>query len=103
MAVIRKNDVVRVLAGKDKGKSGKVIMVFPKTDMVLVEGVNYVKKHARKTQQDQKGGILQKEMPIHISNAALICKNCNKPARVEIKVIEGEKTRICRKCKETIS
>ncbi len=105
MIAIKKNDTVKVLSGKDRGKTGRVIMVLPKKDRVLVEGVNYVKKHARQTRQDQKGGIMQKEMPIHISNLMLMCKNCNKPARVEIKITDGEstKTRICKKCKEIIS
>jgi large subunit ribosomal protein L24 len=104
MIAIKKNDIVKVLAGKDKGKTGKVLMVFPKEESVLVEGVNYVKKHARQTRQEQKGGIMQKEMPLHISNIMLMCKSCNKPTRVEIKIGEGEnaKTRICKKCKETI-
>src|SRR3989339_2143346 len=102
MIAIRKNDTVKVLAGKDRGKTGRVIMVLPKKDRALVEGVNYVKKHARQTRQDQKGGIMQKEMPIHISNLMLMCKNCNKPARVEIRIAEGDgtKTRVCKKCKE---
>lgn len=102
MRAIKRNDVVKILAGKDKGKTGKVIMVFPKKDRVLVEGVNYVKKHARQTQQNQKGGIIQKEMPVQISNLMLMCKNCNKPARVEISITADGKTRICKKCKEII-
>lgn len=103
MILIKRNDTVKVLAGKDKGKTGRVIMVFPKKNRVLVEGVNYVKKHARQTQQNQKGGIMQKEMPIQISNLMLMCKSCNKPARVEINITADGKTRVCKKCKETIA
>lgn len=104
MMPIRKNDTVKVLAGKDRGKTGRVLMVLPKRDRILVEGVNYVKKHARQTRQDQKGGIIQKEMPVHISNLMLMCKSCNKPARPEMKIADGgnDKTRMCRKCKEII-
>jgi len=103
MILIKRNDTVKVLAGKDKGKTGRVIMVFPKKNRALVEGVNYVKKHARQTQQNQKGGIMQKEMPIQISNLMLMCKSCNKPARVEINITADGKIRVCKKCKETIA
>ncbi|MDD5680830.1 MAG: 50S ribosomal protein L24 [Candidatus Omnitrophica bacterium] len=103
MRALKRNDTVKVLAGKDKGKTGRVIMVFPKKNRVLVEGVNYVKKHARQTQQNQKGGIMQKEMPIQISNVMLVCKSCNKPTRVEISITGEGKTRVCKKCKEIIA
>ena len=71
---IRKDDIVEVVAGKDRGKKGKVITCFPKTNMVLVEGINFVKKCMRRTQQDQKGGIIEKEAPFNISNIMVICK-----------------------------
>ncbi len=105
MTAIKKNDTVRILTGKDRGKTGRIIMVFPKKNRVLVEGVNYVKKHARQTQQNQKGGIIQKEMSVHISNVMLMCKNCNKATRPEIRVADdgNTKTKICKKCKETIA
>lgn len=103
MKAIKKNDTVKVVSGKDKGKTGRVIMVFPKKNRALVEGVNYVKKHARQTKQNQKGGIMQKEMPIQISNIMLVCKNCNKPTRVEINIAGDEKKRVCKKCKEIIA
>jgi large subunit ribosomal protein L24 len=100
---IKKSDTVYVLAGKDKGKTGKVFRVFPKKGRALVEGINYVKKHARKSQQNQQGGIMQKESPIHLSNLALLCKTCNKYARVGINVLaDGTKTRFCKRCKEAI-
>lgn len=105
MIGIKKNDTVKILAGKDRGKTGRVLMVLPKKNRILVEGVNYVKKHVRQTRQDQKGGIIQKEMTVDISNVMLVCKSCNKPTRPEIKPGEGgnDKARICRKCKEMIS
>jgi large subunit ribosomal protein L24 len=98
---IKKNDVVYVLTGKDRGKTGKVFSVMPERGRALVEGVNYVKKHARKTKQDQQGGIIQKESAIHLSNLALFCKTCNKPTRVGINVLaDGTKSRFCKRCKE---
>ena len=103
MSRIKKNDNVAVIAGKDKGKKGKVLFVFPNKDKALVEGVNFVKKHMRKTQQDQQGGVAQKEMPIHLSNLMLVCKRCNKPVRVKVAYLkDGSKTRNCKSCGEII-
>jgi large subunit ribosomal protein L24 len=103
MNKIRKNDMVYVLAGRDKGKTGKVFRVMPKSGKALVEGINYVKKHARKTKADQQGGIVQKESPIHLSNVSLHCKTCNKPARVGMNILaDGTKSRYCKRCKEVI-
>jgi large subunit ribosomal protein L24 len=100
---IRKEDTVGVIAGRDKGKRGKVIAVFPSADKALVEGVNFVKKHMRKTQQNQQGGIVQKEVPIHLSNLMLICKQCNKPVRVGFSLLkDGSKSRTCKSCGELI-
>ena len=103
MNKIRKNDTVYVLAGKDRGKTGRVFRVYPQKERALVEGINYVKKHTRKSQQDQKGGIIQKEMPIHLSNLALFCKRCNKFSRVGMSALsDGTKSRFCKRCKEAI-
>ena len=103
MNKIKKNDTVYVLTGKDKGKTGRVFRVYPAKDRALVEGINYVKKHVRKSQQDQKGGIIQKEMPIKLSNLANFCKSCNKSARVGMSVLaDGTKSRYCKRCKEAI-
>jgi len=100
---IKKNDIVYVLAGRDRGKTGKVFRVIERDERALVEGINYVKKNARKTRQDQQGGIVQKESPIHLSNLAPVCKTCNKPARVGISTLtDGTKSRFCRRCKEVI-
>jgi len=100
---VKKNDMVLVTAGKDKGKKAKVLRVFYDTSRALVEGINYVKKHARKSQANPQGGILQKESPIQISNLALLCKTCNKPARLGNSTLaDGTKTRFCKRCKEAI-
>ncbi len=100
---IKKDDIVKVIAGKDKGKKGKVISVFPRSNRALVEGINFVKKHMRKTQQDQQGGIIQKEMPIHLSNLMLICKRCNKAVRIGFSFLkDGSKIRSCKSCGELI-
>jgi len=100
---IRKNDIIIVTAGKDKGKKAKVMRVIPLKNRALVEGVNYVKKHTRKTKQDQQGGIVQKEMPIHVSNLSIICPKCNVGVRTGVnKLADGTKARFCRKCQEVI-
>lgn len=103
MKKIKKNDMVYVLAGRDKGKTGKVFRVFPAKERALVEGINYIKKHVRKTQKDQQGGIVQKESAIHLSNLALFCKTCNKSTRTGFSILgDGTKSRYCKKCKEVI-
>lgn len=103
MNKIKKNDMVYVLAGRDRGKTGKVFRVMPKKDRALVEGINYVKKHARKTKADQQGGIVQKESAIHLSNISLYCKTCSKPARVGINILnDGTRSRYCKRCKEVV-
>jgi large subunit ribosomal protein L24 len=100
---IKKSDIVYVLAGRDKGKTGKVFKMMPSKEKALVEGINYVKKHMRKTKADQQGGIVQMESPIHVSNIALFCKNCNKPSHVGINVLaDGTHSRFCKRCKEVI-
>jgi large subunit ribosomal protein L24 len=103
MNKIKKNDTVYVLSGRDAGKTGKVFHVYPKKGRALVEGINYVKKHTRKTKQDQQGGIVQKESAIQLSNLALLCKTCNKPASIGVNVLaDGSRSRFCKKCKEVI-
>lgn len=103
MIHIRKGDTVIAIAGKDKGKTGKALKVFPKENYLIVEGINYVKKHTRKTREEETGGIIQKEGLIHISNLMLFCKKCNRPTRVGKTVLkDGRKERICKKCGEAI-
>lgn len=98
---IKKNDIVQILLGKDRGKTGKVLRVLVKGGKVAVEGVNVYKRHVKKSGQHE-GGILEIAKPVNISNVALVCPNCKKAGRVGYK-IEGEsKVRICKKCKEVI-
>ena len=105
MANIKRNDIVKVLSGKEKGKTGKVLKVFSRGNRALVEGVNFIKRHTRQTKQDQKGGIIQRESPMRISKLMLICKHCNKPTRIAMKIMEDGKSRarVCRKCREIIA
>lgn len=101
MSKIKKNDMVIVTAGKDKGKTGKVLRRFPKTNKVIVERVNFIKKHLRRTREDQQGGVIQRESPIQISNLAIFCKGCNKPTKVGYNLLkDGTKSRYCKKCNE---
>jgi large subunit ribosomal protein L24 len=103
MQKIRKGDTVQVIKGKDRGKKGKILAMLLQEGRAVVEGINLAKKHRRKTQQDQQGGIVSLEMPISISNLMLFCKHCNRPARAGFSVLkDGSKSRICRDCKEVI-
>jgi large subunit ribosomal protein L24 len=101
---IKKNDMVYLLSGKDQGKTGKVLKVFLDKDRAVVEGLNNIQKHTRPNpQKNIKGGILPKESPIHISNLMVVCKRCNKHARVSFSVMQnGRKVRICKKCNEPL-
>ena len=100
---IKKNDTVVCCAGKDKGKKGKVLSVFPAENRAIVEGVNLIKKHTRKTREDQQGGIVQRESPINLSKMMLFCAKCNKPARVGFSFLkDGTKVRVCKRCSEVI-
>ncbi|MBU1001464.1 MAG: 50S ribosomal protein L24 [Proteobacteria bacterium] len=101
---IRKDDKVMVISGKDKGKVGKVLKIHKKTDRVLIEKVNMVKRHTKANPYTQQsGGIVEKEAPIHISNVALLCDACTKPTRVGFKeATDGKKVRFCKKCNEVI-
>jgi len=101
---IKKNDEVYVLRGKDRGKSGRVLIVNPVKQRVVVEGVQMIKRHTRPNpQKNIKGGIVEKESPIHISNVALICKNCKKHTRLGSQVLaDGRRVRACKKCGNTI-
>jgi large subunit ribosomal protein L24 len=96
---IRKGDRVRVLAGKDRGKEGEVMRALPREGKVIVDGVNVAKKHQRPTRTTQQGGIIDKDMPIQVSNVALVCPSCGRPTRVGFKIDQsGGKVRMCRKC-----
>ncbi|MGC8495106.1 MAG: 50S ribosomal protein L24 [Syntrophobacteraceae bacterium] len=100
---IKKNDTVKVIAGKDKGKTGKVLRIIPKKGRAIVEKLNMVKRHLRPSEQARQGGILEKESPIEMSNLMLICSKCTDPTRVGYRVLDdAKKVRFCKKCKEVI-
>jgi large subunit ribosomal protein L24 len=96
---IKKGDRVRVLAGKDRGKEGEVMFALPDVGKVIVEGVNVAKRHQKATKATMQGGIIDKDMPVDVSNVAVICDACNQPTRVGYRFdTDGNKLRICRKC-----
>ncbi|MCK5545642.1 MAG: 50S ribosomal protein L24 [Desulfobulbaceae bacterium] len=100
---IKKDDKVKIIAGKDKGKIGKVLSVNSKNSRVLIENINIVKKHSKSSAQNKQGGIIESEAPIHLSNVSLMCNKCLAPVRVKMQILEdGKKTRVCRKCDEII-
>jgi len=94
---VKKGDKVKVIAGKDKGKTGIILAAFPKENRVIVEGVNIVKKHAKPSQENPQGGILSIEAPIHVSNVMPIDPKTGEPTRVGYKVEDGKKVRIAKK------
>ncbi|KUK84480.1 MAG: 50S ribosomal protein L24 [Mesotoga infera] len=92
-----------VISGKDRGKKGKVLKTIPSENKIIVEGVNFTKKHQRPTNQYREGGIIERESPIYVSKVMVVCPNCDKPTRVAHKILEnGEKVRSCKKCGEII-
>lgn len=95
---IKKGDNVMVISGKDRGKNGKVLGVFPKTNSIVVEGINIRKKHSRSKKEGQKGQVIQMPFPINASNVMPICPSCSKPVRAGYKIFKNKKTRICKKC-----
>jgi large subunit ribosomal protein L24 len=101
---LRKNDQVEVLSGKDAGKRGKVLQVLPEKGRVLVQGVNFIKRHTRPNpQRNIKGGVAEREAPLHVSNLMVVCAECGKRTRIGSSQLEdGRRTRICRKCKGTL-
>lgn len=100
---IKRDDKVIVIAGKDRGKSGKVLRVFPREDRVIVEGVNVVKRHQRGNAQRQKGQILDKTLPIHVSNVMILDPKSGKRTRIGIKKMNGKYTRIAKKSNTKLS
>ncbi|MCK6462776.1 MAG: 50S ribosomal protein L24 [Candidatus Pacebacteria bacterium] len=96
--IIKKGDTVKILSGKDRGKTGKVSSALPKYGKILVEGVNIRKKHLRPRKQGQKGQVAQIAFPISASAAMIVCKACGKPARAGQKMIGAKKVRVCKKC-----
>jgi len=100
---VKKGDNVLVRVGKDAGKRGKVLRVLPRTNRVLVEGINLVKKHQKPNRNVPQGGIMSAEAQLNASNVMVICNKCNKPTRISKKILDNkEKVRICKKCGEVI-
>ncbi len=100
---IKADDKVKIVAGKDKGKVGKVLKVNKKTNRVIVENVNIVKNHVKPSPANRQGGIVEKEAPIHLSNVMPVCGSCMKPVRIKSKTLEdGKKLRMCAKCNEAL-
>ena len=104
MNKIRKGDTVQILSGDDAGKTGTVHDVFPKKDVVIVSGINMIKKAQRRTMNVRtQAGIIEREGPVHISNVAVVCRNCGKATRVGFQYVgDGQKVRVCKKCGEVI-
>lgn len=100
---LKKEDKVKIIAGKDKGKVGKVIKVDRKKERILIENINIIKRHQRPSAQNRQGGIVESEAPIHWSNVMLLCNKCVKPIRIKTQQLDdGKKVRVCRKCNEQI-
>ncbi|MFB1051385.1 50S ribosomal protein L24 [Paraliobacillus sp. JSM ZJ581] len=99
---VKKGDKVQVISGKDKGKQGTILVAFPKKDRVLVEGVNMVKKHAKPSQDNPQGGIIEQEAPIHVSNVLPIDPKSGEPTRVGYEERGGNKVRIAKKSGEAL-
>lgn len=100
---IKKDDKVKIVTGKDKGKIGKVLKTDRKKARVLVENINKIKRHTRPNAQNRQGGIIEREAPIDLSNVMLLCNKCMAPVRVKMQMLEdGKKMRICRKCAEQL-
>lgn len=100
---VKKNDQVMVMAGKEKGKSGKLLRIIAKKEGALIEKVNFVKRHSRPSGQNRQGGIIEKEAPLPLSNIMIICSKCTVPVKVGRKILDdGKRVRYCKKCGEHI-
>jgi len=99
---LKKGDEVIIIAGKDKGRKGKIEKVFSKEGKVLIPGINLVKKHLKPRKEGEKGGIVEIPKPLDVSKVALVCPKCSKPTRVGYLITKESKERICKKCKQVI-
>ena len=101
---IKKNDEVYILRGKDRGKTGRVLVVIPDKERIVIEGVQMIKRHTRPNpQKNIQGGIVEREASVHISNVAILCKNCKKHTRLGSQVLaDGRRVRVCKKCNTAI-
>jgi len=102
-SMVRKGDTVVVIAGKDRGKAGKVLAVLGQERKVTIEKINMIKRHTKPNQQNRQGGILEREAPIHLSNVMIYCTTCQKPTRMGSKTMtDRSRVRVCRKCQQPI-
>jgi large subunit ribosomal protein L24 len=99
---IRTGDKVRVIAGKDKGKESKVLVVYPHKQRIVIERVNLIKKATRPTTKNPQGGILEIEGTVHVSNVMIVCPKCSQPTRIGRKREDGARVRFCKKCNNDI-
>ena len=105
---IKKDDIIQVISGDDNGRQGRVLKVYPGEGRIIVEGINFIKRHTRPSQKLQKGGIVEREAPINASNAMVVCPKCNKLTKTGMKVVTDEtkakvsRVRYCKKCGEMI-
>jgi len=100
---VKKNDTIKVLSGKERGKTGKILKSYPAKQRVIVEHLNMIKKHTRRSSQGQGGGIIEREGTLHVSNVMLVCPACKQATRVGRKFLEdGAKVRVCKKCGEVV-
>ena len=98
MLKVKKGDTVKVLSGNDKGKTGEVLEVIPKTEKILVKGINIKKKHVKPRRAGEEGGIISAEFPIHASKVNVVCPKCGKATRIGFEMDKDTKVRVCKKC-----
>ena len=102
-ATIRKNDTVLVIAGRERGKTGKVLRVLPEENRAVIERLNLVKRHSKGRSGGAAQGIVEKEAPVHLSNLMILCDRCNAPVRIGKKILDdGRSVRVCRRCDEQL-
>ena len=99
---LKKGDTVKVLSGNDKGKTGEILEILPKSSKIIVKDVNIRKKHTKPRRQGEEGGIIPSEYPIHISKVAVVCPKCGKAVKIGYKVEKDQKVRVCKKCGATL-
>ena len=105
---IKKDDIIQVISGDDNGKQGRVLKVYPKESRIIVEGINFIKRHTRPSQKLQQGGIVEREAPINASNAMVVCPKCSQLTKTGMKLVSDEtkgkasRIRFCKKCGEMI-
>ncbi len=102
MLKVKKGDTVKVLSGNDKGKTGEVLEVMPKTQKVVVKGINMKTKHVKPRRQGEEGGIITREFPIHMCKLSVVCPKCGKAVRIGFEMDKDNKVRVCKSCGEKI-